>query len=110
VATVPGDFGWTDVGDFDTLGQVLTSLDNADDAQPGGNVVVVEPEDAPILMRDTTESVIVSHSGRLVVTLGLDNTIVVDTPDALLVCGRKRAQDIKSIVEELKQRGEGKYA
>jgi mannose-1-phosphate guanylyltransferase len=109
VATVPGDFGWTDVGDFDTLGQVLTEMgcggtDNA------GNVTVVDPQEKPVVLHDTTGSVVVAHSGRLVVTMGLADVIVVDTPDALLVCSRKRAQDIKSIVEDLKQRGEGHYA
>jgi mannose-1-phosphate guanylyltransferase len=62
------------------------------------------------MMRDTTESVVVADSGRLVVTLGLHDMIVVDTPDAVLVCSRKRAQDIKSIVDDLKQRGDGRYA
>jgi mannose-1-phosphate guanylyltransferase len=37
--------------------------------------------------------------------LGVRDTIVVDTPDALLVCDRKQAQEIKSIVDELRQRG-----
>jgi mannose-1-phosphate guanylyltransferase len=109
VATVPGDFGWTDVGDFDTLGQVLTAMEGGarDDV---GNVVVAEPEDAAVLLRDTTGSVVVAQSGRLVVTLGLQDMVVVDTPDALLVCSRKRAQDIKSIVDDLKSRGDGHYA
>lgn len=107
VATVPGDFGWTDVGDFDALGQILMAQDAGDSA---GNVIVVEPEDSPVMLRDTTGSVVVAHSGRLVVTLGLHDLIVVDTPDAVLVCSRKRAQDIKSIVDDLKQRGDGRYA
>jgi mannose-1-phosphate guanylyltransferase len=107
VATVPGDFGWTDVGDFDALGQILVAQEAGDNA---GNVIVVEPEDSPVMLRDTTDSVVVAHSGRLVVTLGLHDMIVVDTPDAVLVCSRKRAQDIKSIVDDLKQRGDGRYA
>jgi mannose-1-phosphate guanylyltransferase len=107
VATVPGDFGWTDVGDFDALGQILLAQGAGDN---WSNVVVVEPEDSPVMMRDTTESVVVADSGRLVVTLGLHDMIVVDTPDAVLVCSRKRAQDIKSIVDDLKQRGHGRYA
>ena len=101
VATVPGDFGWTDVGDFDTLGHVLAEAGSTDAA---GNVVIAEP--TSVLLRDTSGSVVVAQSGRLVATLGLRDTIVVDTPDALLVCGRKHAQDIKSIVDELKRRGD----
>jgi mannose-1-phosphate guanylyltransferase len=108
VATVPGDFGWTDVGDFDTLGAVLTRPESGG-ADSEGNVVLVDDQPAPVLLRDTTGSVVIAQSGRLVATLGVDDLIVVDTPDAVLVCGRKRAQDIKSIVDELKRRGDEKY-
>jgi mannose-1-phosphate guanylyltransferase len=102
VATVPGDFGWTDVGDFDTLGQVLAEVGRFDAV---GNVVIADDTCQPVL-RDTSGSVVVARSGRMVATLGIRDTIVVDTPDALLVCSRKQAQDIKSIVDELKQRGD----
>ncbi len=103
VATVPGDFGWTDVGDFDTLGHLLAEPDagRTDDA---GNVVIAES--SSVLLRDTSGSVVVNQSGRFVATLGVRDTIIVDTPDALLVCGRKHAQDIKSIVDEIKSRGD----
>jgi mannose-1-phosphate guanylyltransferase len=101
VATVPGDFGWTDVGDFDTLGHVLGESGEVDSA---GNVVLADP--SLVLLRDTSSSVVVGQSGRLVATLGVRDTIVVDTPDAVLVCGRKQAQDIKAIVDELKRRGD----
>jgi mannose-1-phosphate guanylyltransferase len=102
VATVPGDFGWTDIGDFHTLGEVLgePEFGGADD---DGNVVVAEPES--VLLHDTSGSVVVSQTGRLVATLGLRDVVVVDTADAVLVCTRKQAQEIKSIVDEIKRRG-----
>jgi mannose-1-phosphate guanylyltransferase len=103
VASVPGDFGWTDVGDFDTLGQVLAETPDGADAT--GNVVIAEEGCTPLL-RDTTGSVVVARSGRMVATLGVRDAIIVDTPDAVLVCSRKQAQDIKSIVDELKERGD----
>ncbi|MEO3742063.1 sugar phosphate nucleotidyltransferase [Plantactinospora sp. B5E13] len=102
VATVPGDFGWNDVGDFDTLGEVLT-------ADGSGNVVLGAETGGPkpgVLLRDCERLVVVPHSGRLVATLGVRDLIVVDTPDALLVCPRDRAQDVKKLVDELKARGE----
>jgi mannose-1-phosphate guanylyltransferase len=108
VGTVPGDFGWTDVGDFDTLGLALSAAE-AGCIDEAGNVVVAEPKDALAVLRDTSGSVVVAHSGRLVATLGIHDVVVVDTPDALLVCGRDRAQDIKSVVDELKLRGEDRY-
>lgn len=106
VATVPGDFGWNDVGDFNTLGQVLPKDAN-------GNVVVGDPATldggkAEVLLHDVTGSVVVPQSDRLVALLGVQDLIVVDTPDALLVCRRDRAQDVKKIVDELKERGDSR--
>ncbi len=103
VATVPGTFGWNDVGDFDTLGQVLPG-DRA------GNVVVAAGEGKPdVLLRDTTGTVVVPHSDRLIAVLGVRDVIVVDTPDVVLVCSRERAQEVKAIVEALKEQGESRY-
>ena len=104
VATVPGDFGWNDVGDFHTLGDVLP----ADDA---GNVVLgTESGSKPaVLLRDSGDLVVVPHSGRLVATLGVRDLIVVDTPDVVMVCPRDRAQDVKKLVDDLKTRGEEGY-
>ncbi|MGC4894800.1 mannose-1-phosphate guanylyltransferase [Micromonospora sp. DT31] len=99
VATVPGDFGWNDIGDFHTLGEVLP----ADDA---GNVVLGGEAKPGVLLHDTTGTVVVPHSGRFVATVGVHDLIVVDTPDALLVCPRARAQDVKKVVDQLKERGE----
>ncbi|MGC4808174.1 mannose-1-phosphate guanylyltransferase [Micromonospora sp. DT233] len=102
VATVPGDFGWNDVGDFHTLGDVLP-------ADPAGNVVLGVDAESGVLLRDSTGLVVVPQSGRLVATLGVHDLIVVDTPDAVLVCPRARAQDVKSLVDELKERGAEHY-
>lgn len=98
VATVPGEFGWNDVGDFHTLGDVLP-------ADAVGNVVLGAAKPG-VLLRDSSNLVVVPHSGRLVATVGVHDLIVVDTPDAVLVCPRDRAQDVKKIVDELKERGE----
>ena len=78
-----------------------------DDGQ--GNVVVNDPGEAPVLMLETSNSVVVAHSRRLVATLGVQDVVVVDTPDVVLVCGRDRAQGVKSLVDELKSRGEGRF-
>jgi mannose-1-phosphate guanylyltransferase len=123
VATVPGDFGWTDIGDFDAVGEVLCTPDEYDfeagtgtlgalhegGADEDGNVILTESKETLVLLRDTTGSVVVAQSGRLIATIGMDDLILVDTPDALLICPRSRAQDIKSLVDELRDRGEHKY-
>lgn len=104
VATVPGDFGWNDVGDFHTLGEVLA-------ADTAGNVIVSQDVLAKsgVLLRETEGLVIVPNSGRLVAALGVRDLIIVDTPDAVMVCPRDRAQEVKSLVDELKAKGELNY-
>ena len=104
VGTVPGDFGWNDVGDFHTLGEVLA-------ADAAGNVVVGKEALAKpgVLLRETEGLVVVPNSGRLVAALGIRDLIIVDTPDAVLVCPRDRAQEVKNLVDELKELGELGY-
>jgi len=97
VAVVPGRFTWDDVGDFPSLASLLPDLA----AAPGLKVL---GEADLVLARDTT-GVIVPGSGRMVAVLGLDDIVVVDTPDALLVTTRARAQDVKALVEQLKATG-----
>jgi len=98
VGTVPGDFGWHDVGDFNVVGEVLPA--NVD-----GNVILDGGKN-DVLLRDVHDSVIFPGSGRLVAAVGLDDVIIIDTTDALLVCSRDRAQDVKKLVDDLKERGE----
>jgi mannose-1-phosphate guanylyltransferase len=104
VGTVPGDFGWNDVGDFHTLGEVLAS-DHA------GNVVVGPiAEDKPgVLLRETEGLVVVPTPGRLVAAMGVRDLVIVDTPDAVLVCPRDRAQEVKNLVDQLRDSGELGY-
>jgi mannose-1-phosphate guanylyltransferase len=97
VGTVPGDFGWSDIGDFETLGELL----GRDDA---GARVVDLGERGRVLAVDST-GVIAVPAGRLIATLGVTDLIVVDTSDAVLVCRRDRAQDIKRLTELLRERG-----
>jgi mannose-1-phosphate guanylyltransferase len=97
VATVPADFGWSDIGDFRNLGELLP-------ADEHGNAVMAG-DGPPVLVQDSTGMVVVSRTGRQVAALGLTGLIVVDTPDALLVCARDRAQDVKQIVEAVRDQG-----
>jgi mannose-1-phosphate guanylyltransferase len=96
VATVPADMPWSDVGDFDSLGESLP-------ADESGNLLI--GGEAEIIVRDVKDAVIVSTTDRVVAVVGLDDVVVVDTADATLVCARSRAQEVKQIVEELRERG-----
>ena len=104
VGTVSGDFGWNDVGDFHTLGEVLS-------ADVAGNVILGHAgDDKPgVVLRDAEGLVIVPQTGRLIAALGVRDLIIVDTEDAVLVCPRDRAQEVKAIVDDLKSRGDHHY-
>jgi mannose-1-phosphate guanylyltransferase len=96
VATVPADMPWSDVGDFDSLGESLPTDES-------GNLVIAP--NAEVVARDVKDAVVVSTTDRVVAVIGLDNVVVVDTADATLVCARSRAQEVKQVVEELHGRG-----
>jgi mannose-1-phosphate guanylyltransferase len=95
VAVVPGSFGWEDVGDFAALADLLPEVG------PGLKVL---GDDSLVLALAST-GLVVAHGGRSVTVLGLEDVVVVDTEDALLVTDRAHAQDVKSVVEALKQSG-----
>jgi mannose-1-phosphate guanylyltransferase len=97
VAVIPGDFGWGDVGDFSSLASVLAERTD----MPGTSVL---GDAALVWMKDAT-GVIAPRSGRAIVALGIQDVVVIDTPDALLVTTKARAQDVKSIVDDLKSAG-----
>ena len=97
VAVVPGRFSWDDVGDFASLGSLLS--DTAD--VPGLKVL----GDVDLVLAKDTTGVVIPGSGRTVAVLGLDEIVVVDTPDALLVTTREHAQDVKALVDLLKATG-----
>jgi len=90
VAVVPADFGWSDVGTWNALFDLM-------DADTERNVVSGDH-----IGVDTHGSFIHSD-GRLIATIGVEDLIVVDTGDAVLVCRRDRAQDVKAVVDRLKR-------
>jgi mannose-1-phosphate guanylyltransferase len=93
IAVIPADFGWSDVGSFAALSEVRVP-----DAQ--GNVC-----DGEALVLDGRNNVVLAHQGRALAVVGLDDVIAVDAGDAVLVCRRDRAQDVRKAVDELKRRG-----
>jgi mannose-1-phosphate guanylyltransferase len=97
VAVVPGGFSWDDVGDFASLGSLLSESV----AIPGLRVL----GEADLVLAADTTGLVIPGSGRIVAVLGLDDIVVVDTPDALLVTTRAQAQDVKVLVDRLKATG-----
>jgi mannose-1-phosphate guanylyltransferase/mannose-6-phosphate isomerase len=88
-AVIPLSAGWSDVGAWDALWQVLPK----DDA---GNVI-----QGDVLLQDSSNTLALSE-GRLIACVGVDNLIVVETADAILVADKNKTQDVKKIVDRLK--------
>jgi mannose-1-phosphate guanylyltransferase len=95
VAVVPVDVGWDDVGNWATLSKLL-QRDRA------GNVLRGEGHH---LVVDSHDTYVYASAGRLVAVVGLKDFVVVDTPDALLVCPKDRAQDVRDVVRRLEEEG-----
>ena len=93
VRVVPMDVGWSDVGSWPALRAELAR------DQPSGKSRVATVGSAEDL--DSEDVLVHSTAGRLVVTVGLRGTIVIDTPDVVLVCAADRAQDVRRIVDRL---------
>ncbi|MBC8447267.1 MAG: mannose-1-phosphate guanylyltransferase [Chloroflexi bacterium] len=98
VAVVPMDVGWNDVGDWGALHQVLPADSN-------GNIIV-SGDHLAVGSRDT---MVYGAGDRLIVTIGVEDLIVVDTGDVLLICPRDRAQDVRAVVEQLQRQQREEY-
>lgn len=92
VLVVPMDAGWSDVGSFSSLWEVSPK-----DQQ--SNVIIGD-----VLTENTRNSYVYSQS-KLVSTVGVDNLVIIETKDAVLVANKDNVQDVKSIVNQLKQAG-----
>ena len=93
---VPAPFEWDDVGDFASLASLLPARATGDRARARRRRRR-HRVDAGGCGR--------ARGGRRVAVVGLDDVVVVDTPDALLVTTRARAQDVKAVVDALKAQG-----
>ena len=88
---IPADFGWADVGHWRAVRDILAD-DPETDVVKGAHVGV-----------DSGGNLIYSFSGKLVATAGVRDMIIIETEDAILVCPRDRAQDVKKIVSTMER-------
>lgn len=92
IVVVPAEFGWSDVGSFAALPEVRA-------ADAAGNVTAGQA-----LAIDSSGCVILADKQRPVAVIGMSDVVVVDAGDAILVCPRDRAQDVRKAVDELGKR------
>jgi mannose-1-phosphate guanylyltransferase len=93
IAVIPADIGWSDVGSWAAAWE-LAQKGDADNASRGGEAI----------FHDARGNLAVAPEGRVVALIGVSDLVVVETADALLVCPRERAQDVRAIVTELEKR------
>ncbi|MCM1987571.1 mannose-1-phosphate guanylyltransferase/mannose-6-phosphate isomerase [Methanococcoides seepicolus] len=93
VAVVRLDHKWSDLGNFSAIYDEF-------EKDPEGNVV----QDCEYLPLDSSNNLIHSKTGKLVSLIDVNDMVVVDTPDALLVCPKESSQKVKDVVSELKSR------
>jgi mannose-1-phosphate guanylyltransferase len=98
VYTIPSQFGWSDVGSWDSLYEVYEH-DYWGNAVKGKNVKIYDSMNNMIMVGDQ----------KMVVVQGIKNLCVVDTADVLLICERTKEQEIKQITMDLKQQDLDRY-
>jgi mannose-1-phosphate guanylyltransferase len=98
VAVVPGDFGWNDVGSWQTTWE-MSVRDGVGNALPDGSVVVDATNN---LVRDLSAG----GSRKRWALVGVHDLVIVETDDAVLVVPRERAQDVRAVVDALNKSGE----
>ena len=96
LAVIPGQFDWDDVGDFASIAKIHANGRKRDLAILG--------EGARVLA-DSSSGIVVSHTGRMIALIGVEDIVVIDTPDALLVTTSANAQKVKAVVDALKLSG-----
>ncbi len=98
---IPGDFGWDDVGDW----KVVYDLEKKDLA---GNVVIGDDSTRKVLAISSQNNLI-HADGKLVAMVGVNNMIIIDTGEILMILPKSQSQDVKKIVERLKEEDKKEY-
>ncbi len=96
VFVLKGEFDWNDVGSWEEIYKISKRDEDH-------NVVIGEH------FTKDTKGCLIDSPNRLIATLGLENLIIIDTDDALLVCRRDMAQDVKDLVDAMKRKNLEKY-
>ncbi len=97
ISVVRCESGWRDIGSWEAYKQLYPSDHN-------GNSIVGEA-----ITIDSNNNFIHSD-GRLIASIGINNLAIIDTPDALLITHRERAQEVKEVVQQLKERAHESYS
>lgn len=97
ILVIPADLGWSDIGNWGTLFDVLSEHYSTKMISRGYHLDV-----------DSQDSLIYAGD-KMIATLGLKDVIVIDTPDAMLIANKNKAQDVKKMLDKLKEEGKHLY-
>lgn len=98
---IPGDFGWNDVGNWG----VIYELGKKD---LSGNVILSDQKQVKVLTMNSQNNLIHTND-RLIALIGINELSIIDTGEILLVMPRKQSQDVKKVVERLKEEKKKEY-
>lgn len=99
LAIIPADFAWSDIGNWQALHELLANLEGKSLVAHGSRHIDI----------NSSNCLILSQEDKLVASVGLDNIVVVETPDVLLVLNKEQPQEIKQLLEQLKDQGLTNY-
>lgn len=94
---VPGNFSWSDVGTWDSLLELLSEINDTTVVTKGNHIGI------------NNENCLIVGEEKLIATIGLKDIVVIDSPDAILICDRNKSADVKKILEKLKEENRHKY-
>ena len=94
IAMVPAGFGWSDVGSWDAVAGVNEADENGNSAVGGDKLHFMDTRNTYVQS--------ISHTKKVIAAIGIENLVIVDTPDALLVADRAKSQDVKLVAEAVK--------
>lgn len=98
LVVVEADFFWTDIGDWTEVWKNLEKDKN-------NNVIIDGEEKGGEVYNIDTSNALIHTDGRLIAVIDVDNLVIIDTKKALLVCSKEKSQNVKKMVEKLKEEG-----
>jgi len=97
VLVIPADLGWSDIGNWGTLHDVLSESYDSSIISRGHHIDV------------DSEGCLVYGADKLIATVGLKDVMIIDTPDAILIANKSKAQDVKKLLDKFKEEGKHLY-
>ncbi|MFH1897127.1 MAG: sugar phosphate nucleotidyltransferase [Candidatus Desantisbacteria bacterium] len=98
VVVIEGIFPWYDIGSWLSMEEIIPE-DSNENVVNGAGFVGIESK----------KNIIYSTTGKLITLIGVNDMVIVDTPDALMICPKGKTEDVKKIVNELKKQGMQEY-